>query len=455
MSTDVGAAPRRRRGFGRTVGLVVGVLVAAAIALALIGAVTPPRLNSTAVAPDALVSRPGQRLVLTLDQPFAADGLRLTVSPETPAELSVDGTSLIVRFPGILDYATTYSVAVDGVRGTATGATGSVAASFTTPDEQILLLVPGSGTEPDRIVRASATAGGAPEVVYEAQRINEFVRLGDGLVVVADDGDGPHVRQIGADGSTFELGGPEDATYRELRAAPDGRSYGVVMTSASVGPEQTVYDSVLRLVDATTGIDEELTGFDGAPLAVADWRYVRGTSSLLVRSTDRQGYLIDTAGGDPVPLGTLGTLRGFVPGTATLLTDQWPETFATDLTTGDTTSITVPDAPLRDGEVPGDFAVLGADVFALVVHVFVSDPLPRWATSYVVRLGPDGAQELFRPPAGTIAGVCVSSNAQLLAVTVSDAAAPDAPPLTFLVDTRTGDTSRTITGGRPDWCAQS
>ena len=441
MSTE---PPRSRAGFGRLVAVIVAVLAVAAGALVAVAAVTPPRVSSTAVAPEALVTRLGQRVVVTLDQPVAPDGLELTVEPAAPASLTADGSTLTVRFEGMLDYATDYAVRIDGVRSAATGATGRVEVAFTTPDEQILLLVPGA--DGDRIMSASATAGDPPTERYRAEHISEFVRVGDGLVVISDEGDGPRVRHLTPDGRVFVLGGPADATYRALRASPDGRGYGVVLTSASVGPERTVYDSVLQLVDAATDIETEVTGFDGGPLSVADWTYVRGTTSILVRSLDLQGYIVDPAGGEPVPLGTLGPLRGFVPGTPVLLTDQWPDTFETDLTTAETIR-------LDAGDVAGDFIPLGAARFAQVVHVFVNDPVARWATSYVVGIGEDGMRELFRPPSGAITGLCASPNAQLLAVTLVDPSSPDQPPLTYLVDARTGATMRTLTGGRPDWCA--
>lgn len=448
-STD--RARRRRLGFGGLVGVVVGALAIVAGTLAIAGAAAPPRISSTAVAPDALVSRPGQRLVVTLNQPIAAEGLRLVVEPEATAEVSAEGAVITVRFTGMLDYATTYRVVVDSVRGTATGAAGRIETAFSTPDEHILLVA--AGAQGDQLVRASATSGAAPEIVYEAPRIGEFVRVGGGLAVVSDDGAGPVVRHLDAAGGDFVLGGPEEASYRALRAAPDGRSFGYVMTSPDVGPEHTVYDSVLFLVDAATDIATEVAGFDGTPISVADWAYVRGTSSLLVRSTDQQGYLIDTAGGDPIPLGTLGLLRGFVPGTTTILSDRWPDTTATELTTGEAALVTIPPVPVAEGEVLGDFAALGADEYLRIVHVFVSDPLPRWSTSRLSRVGADGVRELFRPPAGAITGMCVSPNAQLVALTVIDPRDADAAPLTYLVDTRTGSTVRTVSGSRPDWCA--
>jgi len=458
MSTEAGStggrsarARRRRLGFGALVGIVVGVLAALAVGLGVGGAVAPPRISSVAVAPEALVTRLDQRVVLTLNQPVAADGLRLDVSPAADAELTADGAALTVRFTRMLDYATTYRVAVDGVRGTATGAGGRIETSFTTPDEHILLAAPSAAGE--QLVRASVSSAAAPEVVYEAERISEFVRVGPGLVVIAEEGGRQSVHHPVPGAPEFVMGGPEEASYRSLRAAPDGRSFGYVMTSPDVGPDHTVYDSVLFLVDAATDIETEVVGFDGAPISVADWTYVRGTTSLLVRSTDQQGYLIDTTGGDPVPLGTVGLLRGFVPGTTAMLSDRWPDTAAIELTTGEATPVTIPDLPLADGEVLGDFAALGAGEYARIVHVFVSDPLPRWASSTVSRVGADGVLPLFQPPTGAITGMCASPNAQLLALSVVEPRDPEAAPRTYLVDSRTGSTVRTVVGARPDWCA--
>jgi len=459
-----GSAPRRL-GFGGLVGIVIGALALGAVGLGAAGAAAPPRVSSVAVAPDALVSRSGQRVVLTLNQPVAADELRLTISPDVPTELSAEGAVVTVRFDGMLDYATDYRIVLDGVRGTATGAAGRVEASFTTPDESVLLIAGDAAGE--QVVRASATSGASPEVLYRALRIAEAVRVGDGIAVISDEGDGPAVRQLAPDAAAFVLGGPAEASYRALHSAPDGRGFGYVMTSPDVGPEHTVYDSVLFLVDAATGIATEVLGFDGTPIPVADWSYVRGTSSILVRSADQQGYLVDTTGGDPVPLGTLGLLRGFVPGTTTVLSDHWPDTNATELTTGETTLVAIARVPVAEAgggavdgggevdtrEVVGDFAALGGGEYARLVHVFVGDPQPRWSSSVLWRAGADGASELFRPPAGTITGMCVSPNAQLLALTVIDPQVSDAAPLSYIVDSRTGSTIRTVAGARADWCA--
>lgn len=452
MSTEVSGGRRRRLGFGALVGVVVGALALLAVGLGVAGAAAPPRISSSAVAPDALVSRPGQRLVLTLNQPIAAEGLRLTVEPAADAEVSAEGAVVTVRFTGMLDYATTYRVAVDGVRGTATGASGAVEASFTTPGEHLLVVA--SSGRGEQLVRVAATSGGAPEAVYEADRIAEAVPVGDGFAVISDEGDGQAVRHLVPGSAAFVMGGPEEVSYRALRAAPDGRGFGYVMTSPEVGPERTVYDSVLFLVDAATDIATEVAGFDGSPIAVADWAYVPGTSSILVRSTDQQGYLVDTAGGDPQPIGTLGQLRGFVPGTATMLSDRWPDTSALDLATGETTPVSAPLVPLGDGDVVGDFIALGADEYARLVHAFVSDPTPRWSSSTVWRVGADGVLPLFTPPSGTITAMCASPNAQLLALTVIEPQGADAVPLTYVVDARTGSTLRTVTGARPDWCAR-
>jgi len=452
MSTDAPRAGRRRLGFGALVGVVAGSLALVAVGLGVAGAASPPRISSTAVAPDALVSRPGQRLVLTLNQPISPEGLRLSVEPAVDAEVSADGPVVTVRFARMLDYATTYRVAVEGVRGLATGASGAVEASFTTPEAHLLVIAPGGRGE--QLVRVSATSGTAPEAVYEADRITEAVPVGDGFAVISDEGEGQAVRHLVPGAAAFVLGGPEEVSYRALRTAPDGRGFGYVMTSPEVGPELTEYDSVLFLVDAATDIATEVAGFDGEPIAVSDWAYVPGTSSILVRSTDQQGYLVDTAGGAPQPIGALGQLRGFVPGTATMLSDRWPDTSAIDLASGETTPVSAPLAPLADGEVLGDFIALGVDEYARLVHRFVSDPAPRWSSSSATRVGADGALALFRPPSGTITAMCASPNAQLLALTVIEPLVADSVPLTYLVDSRTGSTIRTVAGARPDWCAR-
>lgn len=453
MSTDRAAS---RPSFALAFGAVVAVLALAAVALITTAALRPPRLASVAVAPTSLVAWPAQRVVLELDQPIDPDAVSVTVSPDAEHEVVVEDRTITIRFPGMLDYATTYTVVADGVRGRTTGRSTSLTTSFETPDIDVFTLVGHAQTSDrveDRIIAASATAASSPTIVYRAASIQDFARVGDGLLVLSDEGDGPHVRLIDGDGETKVLDGPADGEYRGLEGSADGRQFGYIVSGGDASRGEYVVADALFVGEAGTGLVNEVTGFGGAPLPVAEWAFIEGTASIVVRTTDLQGYLIDTRdlSAEPVPLGALGALLGFYPGTATLLTEQYPDYTAIDLTTATPSAVEFADVALADGDFLGEFTLVGADSLVRVVNHFDLVGGGGWTGSRLVRVDGDVVTDLYRPAGGVALTVCASPNGRLLAVPVTAVGAQEAPT-TYVVDAVSGEVLGGVTGGSPDWC---
>jgi len=478
MSSD----PARRGGgdrgrvraarFRRALAITITGLVVLVGALAVLGAIAPPRLSGATINAATATERPGQRLAMTLSQPVAVDGAVLTVTPAADAELAIDGTTATVRFSGMLDYATEYTVRIEGLRGTATGATGTVETRFTTPDPGAVTLLRGVDGEPDRVVR-SPIDGAEAETIAEADAIGDLAVAGspsaDGtgagqtVAISVDDGDGARVRILVPDAPAVEAHGPYEASIRALRGTEAGL-FGWIISRGVDGEREyvntlVVYD--LAGESAATNVPVEITGPGGAPLLAVDWAWVPGSTSMVVQDQDGFTWLADATGGEPTLLGTQGTLRGFVPGTAKVLTEEAPDLLLTDLATGESSPFGLRQPAADPDRVPGESAVIGVDAAAWIVHRLDRTRTPSLVGSSIVRTDADGDTVLFETAgeSSIILDLCVSPNGQFIAATVAATANADADagataprPTTVLIDARTGGSSRSVPGESISWC---
>lgn len=464
MSSD--ALPRRDRGrtapmaFRRAIAISVVVLLVLVAVLGVLGAIAPPRSNGVSVNPAATTERPGQRLAISLSQPVETTGATLTVEPAAAAELVLEGSTATVRFDGMLDYATEYTVRIDGLRGSATGATGAVETSFTTPDPGVVTLVRGADGTDDRIVR-SPIAGSDAVTIVEAPAIGDLAVAGGTVAISVDEGEGARVRILVPDQQPVDASGPYEASIRSLRGTQAGL-FGWIISRGADGERDfvntlVVYD--LAGESAATNVPVEITAPGGEPLFAVDWAWVPGTTSLVVQDQDGFSWLADSTGGDPVLIGNPGTLRGFVPGTTMALTEDGPDLLVTDLATGESSPFgLLPPAPGAD-TVPGESAVLSLDASAWIVHRLDRTRTPSLVGSSIVRTDADGETVLFETSAdgAIILDLCVSPNGQYVAATVASTTAADDDadaqrPTTVLIDARTGGTSRSVPGESITWC---
>lgn len=459
MSTE----RRLRRGaarYRRAVAGTLGVLAFATIGLTIAGAFRGPHLADAAVAAGTALERPGQRLVLQADQAIDAVGAGdVSIEPEVPVEVSSEGRAITIRFTGMLRARTEYDVAVD-VTGAATGVRDTLAYAFTTPDLDIAVLARDLDG-PDE-VRSRAVAGRDAVRLVAGDRIQEFAltRDGVGAILLGDTGaEGRLGFALSGEEQLQEFPLPGAGRLQNLRGSTTTGLLGVLF-SATDG-ESAV--SQLLLVDPfdPAGVARPVTGLDGQPVSVLDWRFVPGTAYLVAQTFDESLLLVDTAQPDapPTPLGEHAELRGFLPGSRTLVVADPLSGSTIDLESGQTSTLALPDDHLDADAYPGQIVLLDADRYAEVV----SRAGAGFVLDYeVLIVDADGVTTIYDPEPGvTVGSVCLSPNGQYLAIEVQDPEGePDGYPnvsgrtgsTTTILDVQTGETAGSIAGIAASWC---
>lgn len=488
MSTEPRAG-RRARVSRIAVFAILGVLAAG---LAIANLVQPPRLAGVDANTALLVSRTDQRVQLHFSQPIAdVDAAAVSVRPETPIDVTSDGSSLTVRFLEMLDTGAEYRIEAR-VSGAATGSGDVITAAVRTPDPATYTLSRSSGG--DRLLEHRLQDPAATREVFAAPRIEEYAITGDGLATVLRDETGRAALDVHAAtddaASTATFADPDPFRIMtaphlgQLRSEARTGVIGVVATGA--GDDGTEYDRTLLVIDPATAVVSIVTGADGSAAPVRDWRFVPGTTSLVFQSPDGRLF-----GWEAVPeprvieLGVSGDLLGFIPGTTALAVAEAAGPSLVDLAgivTG-TLDAAPERTPLTQPPGSDERAVLAAAPDAVLARAAAapSEPPPvadgvdpRSAGSALgdgslvaggsVLVERDGERRsIFAPAAEStrIGRVCLSPNAEFAAVeTVSDGGAADgaasapgyAQTTTNYVRLDSGETVRSAIGGLSDWC---
>lgn len=444
----------------------VGVLGVLTAGLAVAGAFREPRLDAATVAAESALRIAGERLVLHADQAIGpVDVSDVRVTPDVPIEVSSDGRSVTLRFSGMLRALTEYTVSVD-VTGISTGVDGTLEHAFSTPDLEVAVLVRDVDGKDE--VRRRQVSGGDADVLFAADRIQEFALTRDGVAVVLLDDTGPNGRLVIApegEDRTQEVALPSPGRVRDLQVSDTTGRLGVTFSSAHTGAPDSA-TSRLLLFDPLepSGLLRPIVGLDGEPLSVLDWMFVPGTAYLVAHAFDESLLLVDTASPDelPVPLGEHSEMRGFLPGTLQLVVADPLSGGLIDLETGRTTPLVLPDDGLDASTYRGAVLTLAEDRYIEVA----SRPTegPGFVLDYqIVSAGPESAEAIYDPDPGIrIRDICLSPNAQFLAVEVQD---PEGEPdgyltvpgwtrsTTYFVDIETGSANRAILGFASSWCA--
>lgn len=467
MSTDRGDAARRSRrharSFRRSAIATVGILAAATAGFGLAGALRGPALDEASVGAATALEQTDQRLVLRADQALLPVGAGdVTITPAVPIEVTSDRASITIRFTGLLTAVTEYRVSV-AVTGAATGRPGRLEYGFTTPDLDLDLLVR-DPDGPDQVRRIGA-ARGAGEVLFAADRIQEFATLGYGVAAVVLDDDSENGRLVIApEGETItqEVALPGSGRIRQLQASSTAHLLGFVFSSSDYdAPDARVSQLLLFDPLAPSGGAVPVLGLDGEPLSVLDWRFVPATPYLVVQAFDQSLLLVDTATADaaPVPLGQHSELRGFIPGTVRLVVADPTAGSTIDLADGATTILELADDGRDVGDYRGIPVVLDDDSY----YEAVSPPAGAGAQlDYEVLLvTPRGVEVVADVDPGVIVlGLCLSPNAQFLALELQEPGSvfdgyPNLPSntgvATAVVDLTAG-TVRTFPGFAASWC---
>lgn len=477
MSTDLPnpasrVDQRQRLQFRRfTLGFIL-ILVASASGLGVINATQGPRISSIEMNQEALITRPGQRVLIHTNQrlaPITPDQLK--ISPSTDVEeITVNQNTITVRFAAILDYSTNYTVSVHA-RGAFTGIDAKLHFTFSTSDTDVFSLQRDTRQDsrgndrPDQILRTSISGTTPSEKVFEAPRIQEYVPLQNLFAVVTlDKNNTPSlILTSPSDGVQVPVDVRGANTIRELHATSRGDLFGYILDRGSQAGEPR---SSLFLYDLTTGEGKPtpVTGFSGNSLPVIDWAFVPGTNSLVAQGEDGQIYLIDPlTNSNPTPVGQHVEMRGFIPGTAQLIVVDPVGKSIIDLETGTTKPLN-----LTELQVPAN--LYQAKVLPLSQASYIGQYTEikpgmssKDATSVLILSEPTGSRELYRTssPGSRIRDYCLSPNGQYLAVEViSQEGVLDNYPVVYgysassiiFVPLTMSASTRSINGFLPDWC---
>ncbi|WBU37942.1 hypothetical protein [Homoserinibacter sp. YIM 151385] len=461
MSSESPAPVPRRGRFGRTVAIALGALLVAVLGLSAANSVRPPRVTGVELNGQAAIERTGQRLQLRLDQPVTAlEASQVELVPAAPFELSQEGALLTLRLGAPLAPATEYRVELRGLHGTATGARGDADAGIRTPAASLVLLQ--RGPDGDRVVRQEV--GGETTTLLEAPRLQEAAVSGRDVAAVeldAQDQGRVVIQSLDGEGRTaIELPDPGSATM--LRGA--GSSGMVGWTYSSAPGVEPIVARLLYTYDTTdpAGVATPVEGLGGEPLSVLDWTFVPGTSSIVAQADDESMLLVDPSGQTPpTPLGAHSELRGFLPGTTSLVVADPDRGSVVDLASGETRTLELPDAELPVGTQRGRILALDETSYLELVAEVGDDGLSP--TTSIIRVDDAGTRQLYAPAAeGTrIAALCLDPGGHLLAVTtISAEGQPDGYPnlpgstatTTIVLDAASGALLESTAGAEPSWC---
>lgn len=473
MSSELRAADSERRAaserhaesrasvrFTRLVVAIVAVLAVLVVGLGAANALRGPRVLETAAAVDDATRLAGTAVEFRLNQPVAdLEAAAVAVEPSTDAAVSVDDRTVRVEFAAPLRPSQDYVVEVSGVRAAGGGPESTLRHAFRTADEALHVLQRRGGDGDDTVVRAD-TGGGEPEVVLSAPRIEAFAHAGDVIAAIEllDDGtDALRIASVGQAGEPARLALPQAGDLRDLQGSTTRPLLGFLQDSGDGSGTLNLLD----VTDGATASPQPVLALDGAPMRVAEYAFVPGTSSVLVRDIDGAMFLVDATGARAAtPLGSHTELRGVLPGTSTVVVAD-PDRGATiDLASGESATLELPPADLPDGAYPGRVTTLDADGSHLLnVLIFDGD---GGQASLVARADAAGTAIVHAPPEGSaVLDHCLSPGGSLVAVETGAAGAPNdgyedepwvADTITTLVEVDTGRVVLSLAGGLTDWC---
>lgn len=449
--------------------LTLAVLVTA---LGFIGASQGPRLTAAEVDTARSVQMAGQSLRIELNQSVkSVDTTAVTVSPAAPVSVSHDGSTITVTFEQPLKYASDYTVTLAGVLGAFTPTPSTITHSFRTADAFAYSLQRRSHEgELDAVLRRPLGETGEQQIVFRAPRIKTFAQHDGAIVAVTINDDNTNSVYIALPGveAPQEIAFPTVGSVRALAASPTNPLLGFVVTSAIVNGER-MFENALFTLDLSGAVESGVAvvqAVDGSPISVMDWAFVPGAMSIVVQDYDQTLFLVDLAGISPIaPVGRHAELRGFIPGTTTLVVADPDRGSLIDLETGTTTAIELTPSDLAAERYLGKVAMLGADGEYLLELSSPATDAQSFATdSALILVGSDESTELYAPPLGSrILRYCVSPNGQFAAIeTVGESSTPDryagaagfTNTLTLIVEIDSARVVSGLSGGFSDWCGR-
>jgi hypothetical protein len=441
--------------YWRGIVTALALLAIACGSLFAVNAAQGPKLGSVQLD----LNRPlAQQLRLVANQPVAEiSESQVRIMPATPFTVSTSGNVIAITFSSALDYSTEYGVTVSGVRSPVRDVESSFATSFSTVDTTVYYLDRAGDT--DRIL-ATGIARAEPQVVYEAETITEFARVGRVLAVVTRDAnriDSLNLVQLGTTGvETVPL--PDDGWVTEVHASDTAQTLGFVLSS--VGDND--YSRTLFTVDLAAGRElRPAVDLRGDPLHVRDWQFRPATETIVALDSSGALAVLDpSTPGSVLPLGDYLTLSHISTDGSTLtVSDQLG--FST-LVIADLDAERLAAAPI-DGVEPylGEAQVLTTGILEHVYSYYADEN--RFDSYLVLQAGAEQTT-LFgsRGGAVSILHFSVSPNEQYVAVEVDPgrAGASDdgyigssrpTDVTTYVIELATGDTVATFSGFDLAW----
>ncbi|WP_194410546.1 Ig-like domain-containing protein [Microbacterium cremeum] len=303
MSTDTAPAPSQRRRFASIYLVLLTVIALAATAVAGASLLTGPRVSSVLADPAAATTSPGSRVIFTANQPLAAVSPRhVEIEPDVPFTVDTAGRDVGIRFGAPLADGTRYEVTITEVTGISGGPTSTFSTTLQTPPAEAYLLE--RTPEQDRIYRTTLD-GAEQTTVFEHPRIEDFRTSPRGLLVAlrTEQGDSELV-VVRPDGHVAEVRLPAVGRLARLQLSDSGDRFAYTWTDPSV-EGIPLRDSMVFLgaISAPEAKPQQLELGASDP-RIDDFRFVQGTTSLLLITRGRDLLLADPAlDGEPVPLG--------------------------------------------------------------------------------------------------------------------------------------------------------
>ncbi|MHC5795863.1 WD40 repeat domain-containing protein [Lacisediminihabitans sp. FW035] len=466
-NTDAGgeAAP-----FRRALTITVVALVILVAGFAGLNYLQGPKLSSGSVDAERVVAQAGQQLRLFANQSIRDVARKhVSVSPAVPFTVSTTGAVIAVQFSDRLRYSTTYSVRVSDVANAFQPRVSTFDYSFTTAPAEVYYLdradPAAGGGQDDSIIRTGLT-GSERTVVYSAPRIQQFVVFAQAIAVttLADDGTSA-LSLVGISSKLVEqIQLPGQGAVDELQGESAAGLLGFVFTSAGPAVARQ-FDSVLMRVDLTGAHTvAPVPDLAGNPLAVLDWGFLGGSTSIVAQGSDQTVLLIDaTKTGPPVPLGQYTSLGRSSPDGRTIVVSDVFGTIAYSLADGKETRI--PSLPIAGASTYGGDVVLLGKGTDRVQQVAVFDSATGGKfQSYLIYESGTTARVLYqtKDDAGSIEGFSISPNGQFVAVnvipdyasSVSDGYPVDAQSTsisTVFIDIASGAVVRSVEGFDESW----
>lgn len=296
--------------FTRVFAWVTGVLVVLCGVFLALAYFQGPKLADAQLDLSTVIAQPDQQLRLFVNQPIEEiTSDQVAVTPDAGVSVTTSGDVIAIQFDSPLRYATDYTVTVSDVRSTALPQPSTIVHTFTTPAPDLFYLDRGSPS--DEIVRTGLTGSGR-DVVFAGERIQSFGVTGQVLVVASLNADDTSRLELVSlvDGAVEELRLPGAGVVSDLAVSDVGSVVGFTFTPAERDTEDVLGGRRVLLVDISTSRELAPVGdLGGAPLPVTDWRFIPGTTSLVVQGIEETVFVVDAAAGSiPTPLGRLSEI---------------------------------------------------------------------------------------------------------------------------------------------------